>query len=118
MGLLDALFPPYAPLFTENTKVEGAEYGKRERSLYKYYVKLLYRYGKWHQGIETDGAQYVEKSPFRRNGIACDNCVFFQPIWPGEGPDERRGECYIVEGSAIASGGFCKLWIIPDEARK
>ena len=105
MGLLDALFPPLAPLFTENHELKDAQYGRRERSLYKAYSRLLYRYGKWHQGINSDGAQYVGSSPFSSSGVACDNCVFYQP---------EQSECYIVEGD-IAPGGFCKLWIIPDE---
>lgn len=118
-GILDALFPPpLAPLYSQNPKTEDAEYGTRERALYKAYNKRLYKQGKWHQGITSDGAQYVGKSPFSRNGITCDNCVYFQPIWPGQGPDERIGACYIVEGEDIKSGGFCKLWIIPDDLLK
>ena len=105
MGLRDLLFPPLAPLFTENPKLKDAQYGRQERKLYKTFNNMLYRYGKWHQGINSGGAQYVADSPFSSFGIVCDNCVYYQP--------EQDG-CYIVDGD-IAPGGYCKLWIIPDE---
>jgi hypothetical protein len=51
-----------------------------------------------------DGAHYMEASPFKSQGLACANCVFY----------EGGGACELVSGS-INANGLCKLWIIPQE---
>jgi len=77
---------------------------QREIVLYKLFEEIAEKYGKWDKGIKSDGAHYVEVSPFAKEGMVCSNCVFFV----------GGRQCEIVAGD-IAPEAICKLWVIKDE---
>lgn len=74
--------------------------------LYEAIEKVSDENGKWPQ-LGPAGAHYMKKSMFRDQGLACENCVFFN----------AEGNCDVVEGD-IQPEGVCKLWIIPEEKLK
>lgn len=80
---------------------------KREKELYSLFEDVAEKYGKWNKGIKSDGAHYVEKSPFANEGMVCSNCVFFM----------GGRQCEIVSGD-IAPEAICKLWVIRDNLLK
>lgn len=74
---------------------------KRQVELYELFEDVAKKFGQWGKGNGADGAHYVEKSPFQKQGMVCSNCVFF-----------KGGRiCEIVKGD-IAPEAICKLWII------
>lgn len=66
------------------------------------YQRMVELFGHFDQSAGPDGAHYMAANPFKKDGIACANCAFY------EGP---RG-CEIVEGD-IDPDAICKLWVIP-----
>lgn len=74
----------------------------RQKEMVDGYSEVEELFGPFDQGIGPDGAHYVAASPFKAEGLLCQNCVFYR------GP---RG-CGIVSGD-IAPEGICKLWVIP-----
>lgn len=63
---------------------------------------LVETLGQFEQDAGPNGAHYMAESPFSSQGIACQNCVFY---------DGARS-CEAVRGD-IDPAGVCKLWIIP-----
>ena len=59
-------------------------------------------FGMFDQTAGPDGSHYSAVSPFKAEGLLCQNCVFYR------GP---RG-CGLVSGD-IDPNGICKLWVIP-----
>ncbi len=62
--------------------------------------------GKFDKNITEGGSHYIMPTDnvFAANGIACQNCLFFEPATNG---------CKIVDGY-IPNYGVCKWWVIPD----
>lgn len=79
----------------------------REAELYNLFEEVAEKYGKWDKGIKSDGAHYVEVSPFTKEGMVCSNCSFFV----------GGRQCEIVDGD-IAPEAICKLWVIKDSLLK
>jgi len=71
-------------------------------------AELALEFGMFNQGIGADGAHYAPaaSNPFKAEGIACQNCVFY---------NEEAQQCQIVEG-AIEPEAVCKLWVIPESS--
>ena len=93
----------------EQADTRGLEEGMygwtpRQRYLYDELEDIAETFGKFDQGISSEGAHYVEESPFASDGLVCANCAFYA----------GARACQIVEGD-IAPGGICKFWIIPNE---
>jgi HK97 family phage prohead protease len=90
----------------ENRSLEDGMYqwSPRQRYLYDELEGIAETFGKFTKGIDSEGAHYVEESPFASDGLICANCAFY------EGPRA----CEIVEGD-IAPEAVCKFWIIPNE---
>lgn len=80
---------------------------KREIELYKAFEDIAEKFGKWNKGVTSNGAHYVEKSPFGKEGMVCSNCVFFV----------GGRQCEIVAGD-IDPNAICKFWIIKDSLLK
>lgn len=76
----------------------------RQKKLYEDLEDVAELFGKFGKGIDSEGAHYVEQSPFMADNIQCATCAFY------EGPRA----CEIVEGD-IAPEAVCKFWIIPNE---
>ena len=74
----------------------------RQRSMVDELGDIEETFGMWDQSSGPEGAHYVAASPFAKNGLLCQNCVFYR------GP---RG-CGLVSGD-IDPNGICKLWVIP-----
>lgn len=83
------------------------EYSGRQMQQQVAYQRVVEVFGKFDQTAGPDGAHYMDANPFKKDGIACANCVFY------EGP---RG-CEIVEGE-IDPDAICKLWVIPGDLMK
>jgi Pyruvate/2-oxoacid:ferredoxin oxidoreductase delta subunit len=83
----------------------GAEFNTRQRMMVSSLVEVTHEAGKFDKGIGANGAHYMEaaNNPFAAQGIACENCYFYQP----------DGNCAVVEG-IIEEYAVCKLWIIPE----
>ena len=75
----------------------------RQRAQIVAYKLIARTAGQWERDANNEGAHYIEKHPFRDEGIVCANCVFYR------GPRA----CEIVKGE-IDPMGICKLWVIPD----
>ena len=73
----------------------------RQINMYRMFEEIAKKFGKWDKGNLSDGAHYVEKSPFEAEGMICGNCAFFV----------GGAQCEIVEGT-IAPIAICKLWVI------
>jgi hypothetical protein len=91
----------------EKETEEASELTPRQSAMYQMYEKIAEKFGKWDKGIGSNGAHYVEKSPFKSEGMVCSNCEYFEG---GKG-------CEIVEGN-IEANAICKLWIIKDSLLK
>ena len=76
----------------------------RQKKLYKDLEDISELFGKFGKGIDSEGAHYVEESPFAEDNMICANCAFY------EGPRA----CEIVEGD-IAPEAVCKFWLIPND---
>jgi hypothetical protein len=75
-----------------------------QKLLYETLEAVVDRVGSFDQGTGANGAHYMEKSPFAKEGMICANCVFYEG---GQG-------CEIVTG-LIDHMGLCKFWIIPED---
>lgn len=69
-------------------------------------AEMAAEFGMFNQSTDANGAHYApaDANPFKAEGIACGNCVFF---------NEANRQCQIVEGS-IEADAVCKLWVIPE----
>jgi len=78
----------------------------RQKSQAEDLAELTVEYGMFNQGTGADGAHYApaDANPFKAEGIACKNCVFYNEI---------TQQCQIVEGM-IEPDAVCKLWVIPE----
>ena len=75
----------------------------RQVALYRMFEDVAEKMGPWDKGIGSDGAHYVDKSPFAKEGMICSNCAFF-----------KGGRlCEIVKGD-IDPNAICKLWVIKE----
>lgn len=83
------------------------DYTGRQMQQQVAYQRMVEVFGKFDQTAGPDGAHYMDANPFKKDGIACANCVFY------EGP---RG-CEIVDGE-IDPDAICKLWVIPGDLMK
>lgn len=93
----------------EQSDTRGLEEGMygwtpRQKYLYDELEGIAETFGKFDQGMGSEGAHYVAESPFASDGLVCSNCAFY------EGPRA----CEIVDGD-IDPAGICKFWIIPNE---
>lgn len=90
----------------ESRSLDETDYAwsPRQRKLYEDLEEVAELFGKFGQGIDSEGAHYVEASPFADEGMICANCAFY------EGPLA----CEIVEGR-IDPSAICKFWIIPND---
>jgi hypothetical protein len=79
---------------------------ERQLAMYDTYENIVEMYGVFDKGIGANGAHYIgaEGNPFKAEGMACKNCVFY-----------LANRCEIVEGD-IEEDALCKLWIIPESA--
>lgn len=86
---------------------EWASLNDRQRSQALATSELATRFGQFNQTSYADGAHYAPaaKNPFKGEGLACHNCIFFT---------EETGTCQVVAG-AIEADAVCKLWIIPEQ---
>jgi hypothetical protein len=83
------------------------KYASRQMQQQVAYKRMVRDFGPFDQSAGVDGAHYMKKNPFKAEGIACSNCVFY------EGPRA----CEIVSGD-IDPDAICKLWIIPGDLLK
>lgn len=84
-----------------------ADLKKRQIALYEMFEEVAEKFGKWDKGVKADGAHYMEKHPFVKEGLVCSNCSFFQ----------GGRACEIVSGD-IDPNAICKLWVIKDKLVK
>ena len=82
----------------------GLEISQRQEAQATAYRLIAKSAGQWDKGAGSEGSHYVQKHPFRDEGIVCANCVFYK------GPRA----CELVEGE-IDPMAICKLWVIPDK---
>ena len=77
----------------------------RQKMHYEVLESIAEEYGKWDQTSGANGAHYASASgnPFKKQGMICANCVFYEG---GQG-------CEIVSGT-IEPEAICKLWIIDE----
>jgi hypothetical protein len=71
-------------------------------ALYEAIEQISVENGPWPQE-GPDGAHYMTDNPFAKQGMRCENCIFFE-----------NGACEVVEGT-IDPNAICKLWVIPEE---
>ena len=85
---------------------ESTILNERQLAMYDTYESIVEMYGVFDKGIGANGAHYMgaESNPFKAEGMACTNCVFY-----------LANRCEIVEGD-IEADALCKLWIIPESA--
>jgi hypothetical protein len=78
----------------------------RQVALYDAIEMTVEEYGLFDRGIGGNGAHYAtaEQNPFKTEGIACKNCVFY-----------LANRCEIIDGE-IEEDAVCKFWIIPESA--
>lgn len=90
----------------QSRSLEETDYAwsPRQKALYEDLEEVAELFGKFGQGTDSEGAHYVEQSPFAEEGMICANCAFY------EGPLA----CEIVEGR-IDPSAICKFWVIPNE---
>lgn len=85
--------------------IEGLK--SRQIEMYKMFEEIAAKMGAWNKGNGSDGAHYVEDSPFYKEGMICANCAFY-----------KGGQiCEIVEGD-ISPLAICKLWVIRESLIK
>ena len=75
----------------------------RQRAQSTAYRLIARTVGQWEKDAGNEGAHYMDKHPFKDEGIVCANCVFYR------GPRA----CELVKGD-IDPTGICKLWVIPE----
>lgn len=80
---------------------------KRQVELYEMFENIAEKYGKWNQGNGANGAHYMDKHPFVKDGMVCSNCSFFL----------GGKACEIVSGT-IEPNAICKLWVIKESLIK
>ena len=85
---------------------ESVTISERQIAMYENYEAIVEMYGVFDKGIGANGAHYIEAegNPFKAEGMACKNCVFY-----------LANRCEIVDGD-IEEDALCKLWIIPESA--
>ena len=85
---------------------ESVTISERQIALYENYEAIVEMYGVFDKGIGANGAHYIEAegNPFKAEGMACKNCVFY-----------LANRCEIVDGY-IEEDALCKMWIIPESA--
>lgn len=93
----------------ETTVQELAEWdslNERQQKQAEDTAELAVQYGMFDQGTGANGAHYApaDKNPFKAEGLACKNCIFY---------DEINKQCQVVVGT-INPDDVCKLWIIPE----
>jgi hypothetical protein len=83
---------------------ESVILNERQVVMYDMYESIVEEYGVFDRGIGANGAHYVsaENNPFKAEGMACKNCVFY-----------LANRCELVDGE-IEEDALCKLWIIPE----
>ena len=83
---------------------ESVILNERQVVMYDMYESIVEEYGVFDRGIGANGAHYVsaENNPFKAEGMACKNCVFY-----------LANRCEIIDGE-IEEDALCKLWIIPE----
>lgn len=81
----------------------------RQFTMYDLFETIAENFGKWDQTAGPDGAHYAPAAanPFKKEGLMCMNCAFFQ----------GGKRCEIVEGE-IEPEAICKLWIIKEDLLK
>lgn len=94
----------------DTSAMESAEWAmlnERQRTQAEDTAELALEFGQFNQSSLADGAHYAPaaKNPFKGEGLACKNCVFFT---------EETGQCVVVAGP-IEPDAVCKLWIIPEQ---
>ncbi len=85
---------------------ESVTISERQIAMYENYEAIVEMYGVFDKGIGANGAHYMEAegNPFKAEGMACKNCVFY-----------LANRCEIVDGD-IEEDALCKMWIIPESA--
>jgi hypothetical protein len=89
--------------FEKSEEVE-MRLNETQKMLYETLEAVVERVGAFDQGSGANGAHYMEKNPFVKEGMVCANCVFYEG---GQG-------CEIVTG-LIDPMALCKFWIIPED---
>ena len=89
--------------FEKSEQVE-MRLNETQKLLYETLEAVVERVGSFDQGSGANGAHYMEKNPFVKEGMVCANCVFYEG---GQG-------CEIVTG-LIDPMALCKFWIIPED---
>ena len=89
--------------FEKSEEVE-MRLNETQKMLYETLEAVVERVGSFDQGSGANGAHYMEKNPFVKEGMVCANCVFYEG---GQG-------CEIVTG-LIDPMALCKFWIIPED---
>jgi len=89
-----------------NESAEWASLNSRQQAHAEALASLALEFGKFDQSSGADGAHYApgKVNPFKGEGLACMNCIFF---------DELNNQCQIVTGP-IEPEAVCKLWVIPE----
>lgn len=92
---------------TEDELSEWESLSDRQKEMAENNAEIVLQFGMFKQDSSPDGAHYFDgsKNPFGKDGIKCDNCIFF---------NEAANQCVLVEGS-IDPEGLCKLWVIPED---
>lgn len=89
--------------FEKSEEVE-MRLNETQKLLYETLEAVVERVGAFDKNSGANGAHYMEKNPFVKEGMACANCVFYEG---GQG-------CEIVAG-LIDPMALCKFWIIPED---
>jgi hypothetical protein len=92
---------------TQDELSEWESLSDRQKEMAENNAEIVLQFGMFKQDSSPDGAHYFDgsKNPFGKEGIKCNNCIFF---------NEAANQCIIVEGS-IDPEGLCKLWVIPQD---
>ena len=82
---------------------------ERQKDLYLKVITNLQTYGYFDRSSGSNGIQYINaaNTPFKEQGIDCENCVFY--YLEGNAP-----RCELVQGP-IEEEAWCKFWIISDQ---
>lgn len=81
----------------------------RQKLMYEHYEHIVEEFGPFNKSGKANGAHYApaKQNPFKKAGMICSNCVFYQ----------KEQACEIVSGT-IEPQAICKLWIIPQDLIK
>jgi hypothetical protein len=92
---------------TQDELSEWESLSDRQKEMAENNAEIVLQFGMFKQDSSPDGAHYFDgsKNPFGKEGIKCNNCIFF---------NEAANQCVLVEGS-IDPEGLCKLWVIPQD---